>query len=123
MPPGQWTPLVSDSWPGATGWSTQPAAAANATTVCANFGAMLGGDGTFAGGAYAERTLTNMPTHTALRIQLRLFRLNKWSGERLQVLIDGHVGYSSYPQYHGGQHKCSESGYQQEDFAFEIDGA
>ena len=82
---------------------------------------MLGGDGTFAAGAYAERTLSNMPAHTALRIQLTLFKLNKWNGERLQVLVDGHVAYSTYPLYQGGSHHCSVSTHQQEDLAFEVD--
>ena len=124
-PPGLWTGddgsaryVLHDRWPGATGWTGT--ANASVVTTCGALGTALGGYGVFGAGAYAEKTLTDLPPHSAMRLLVRIQKIDKWEGEKMQVFVDGHIA-SLNELWHGGRHRCGLTGYQQEDDSFWVD--
>ena len=47
---------------------------------------MLGGFNVFGTGAYVERTFTNLPSHTKIRIQATFYKIDSWDGEEYYII-------------------------------------
>ena len=77
--------------------------------------------GPVASASYLEKNVTDLPQHSALRIQMVLIRVDKWHGGRFYVYVDGKPIWTSSSQYQGGSHECASNGHQQEDAAVAVD--
>ena len=83
-----WRVVDESSFPGAEHrWETAPPN--TSMTTCGSYGPFLGGFGEAGRGAYAQLTITSLPPHEAVRVQLRFLKIDSWDGERASVTVDG----------------------------------
>ena len=117
-----WSRVASDFWPGATGWTGSIAIDASTVTTCGTqLGTMLGGYGKLSADDYVERTLDSLPTHSALRIRAKFFKVDGWNNDYGQMLVDGGVAWQS-PKYSShGDNVCGSMSYNQKDLMVELD--
>jgi hypothetical protein len=103
----QWWQIAHDTWPGATGWSSNYNMAESS---CGAFGPILGGYQLFGAGAYVEKTfdLSALSGHSAVRVTLSFVAIDSWdTSEDAQVYIDGALEWSATPNsISGGSHEC-----------------
>ena len=119
-PPGSWAAVVTDSWPGATGWTSSIAMDASAVTTCSTW-TMIGGYGKLSVGDYLEKTFSALPTHTSLRIRATLYKIDYWSNAKFEVLVDGQVAWQSSTYSSHGTKICGVMSYNQNDLAVDMD--
>ena len=104
--PGVWTLIGTDSWPGATGWVSNVAIA---ESTCGELGSLVGGFEIFGMGDYIEKTYTDLPAHTGLRVEGTFFKIDGWNSKFMQMLVDGAPAWQSDTAY-GGQPAISSGG-------------
>ena len=87
-PSTTWPLVANDTWPGATGWSSNRALT---VTTCGSLGAMLGGYNVFGSGAYVEKTfdLSGAPPHSVVRVELDFHKIDSWDNEWARLYLDG----------------------------------
>ena len=56
---------------------------------------VLGGYKVYGKDAYIEKTFTDLPPHTALRIQATLYKIDRWYNRKFTVTLDGYEGWAS----------------------------
>ena len=85
MPPGfAEQSYLTDTWPGASGWTGSP----QTVTTCGSYGSIVGGWNVWGSGTYLQKTISNLPTHTQLRVQFEYYAIETWDGERAQLRVD-----------------------------------
>ncbi len=78
-----WTLVHQDAFSnGTSGWTN------NTTTNCGQSSAMLGGYNAFAGGT-VTKTLTNLPTHSEIKVEFDYNFIDSWDGESGTFDLDG----------------------------------
>ena len=101
------TLVAHDSFPGATGWSSNVPLT---VTSCGALGLMLGGYGVFGSGAAIEKTfdVSAAPPHSVVRVELDFFRIDSWdAGEKAEMYIDGTLVWSQeYDPSSGHTQEC-----------------
>ena len=88
--PGLWSDFLHDRWPGAVGWtggnvSLAETATTSPITRCGVLGTFFGGFEKFGMGAYVEKALANLPTHTGLRFRFTWLKVDQWQGNKGQL--------------------------------------
>jgi len=68
------------------GWSFE--GATNYIGECAGH-YMVGGYGNFGVGASMQKTYTNLPPHTQVRIRFQFWRIDSWDNEMFYCTVDG----------------------------------
>jgi len=120
-PPGMWTaPVHEDWWPDATGWT----GSSLAVSTCGHFGTMLGGYGGLNASAYVEKTFTNLPAHSSLRLQLTFTRVDRL--DTGLIYVDGAETWRhTFGIYFvtGSEHVCgaAETGEHYQDIQVKVD--
>jgi len=109
---GGWTKVeaVSVAATGAAGWSS------NVNTnlyTCGGFGQLLGGYNNYGAGAWVERTfdLTGI-SHTEVRGEVSVIKLDSWDGESARMFLDGNLVWSQSAVYYTGGQVCGRGDYQ-----------
>ena len=121
LPPGTWTHLLRDVWPGASGWTGSITLDTSVVSTCGSLGTMLGGYQQLGANDYVEKVVDSLPAHTGLRITARFFKVDKWSNNRGIMLVDGGTAWQSPPYSSHGSHECGASTYHQHELAVDID--
>ena len=80
---------------------------------------MLGGLGVLSQGDHIEKQYTELAAHTALRIQLKFFRIDHWGQEYASVYIDGGLAWRGGPYHNDGTKQCGNV--HENDAMYEVD--
>ncbi|EGD75490.1 hypothetical protein PTSG_12452 [Salpingoeca rosetta] len=80
-------------------WQAENEHACGNITVqrCGDYGRVLGGDRQVLAGTSLHATLSDLPAHHLLRVELELVLIDNWAGQRVHVDVDGRRVYNSPP--------------------------
>jgi len=122
-PPGTWGLVASDTWPGATGWSSNITLDSSAITTCGEW-TMLGGYGQLKAAYHLQKSFDALPSHTSLRIRATLYKIDYWDkGFKFELRLDGVTAWQSatYTTHGDWQGGCGLRTYGKGDLAVDVD--
>jgi hypothetical protein len=99
---GGWTRVFMDSFDAGAqaGWSM------TTTTVCGDYGTILGGYGVMAGGEVSNTISALGVKHTTVRSDFQYIKIDSWDGESAYVYLDGVMGWATNYYYYQGAEMC-----------------
>ena len=76
-----------------SGWTSNVGSPAP-TSTCSE--TIVGGYNNFGSGAYAQRTYSGLTSHNSVILSIRLYFVDSWDGEKMQIYVDDKLVYEEF---------------------------